>query len=252
METYQNTDLLTTYNGKGSIVAVLRQLEILFRQMQMPDVEGIQIYSLLAQNLEGDGKGNFTITVDTLENVVEIIGTPSLFLRNHSGVLQVSADNKLTWSEIGSGSGGSGSGDMLKSTYDGNNDGIIDAAAELYDGNNTATAAQVRGHLDNSAIHAGGDMLKSVYDADQDGIVSYAAAVKGEDFFGNAKTYTVIDIAGHIDNGTLHVPDGNFLPLVNRSDNPDTDESWGKIFLKNNSLYCLLPDGTLKQIAFVS
>lgn len=115
METYQNTDLLTTYNGKGSIVAVLRQLEIIFRQMQLPDVEGIQIFSFLAQNLEGDGKGNFTITVDTLENVIEIVGTPSLFLRNHSGVLQVSADHKLTWAEIGSGSGGTG--DMLEAEY---------------------------------------------------------------------------------------------------------------------------------------
>jgi len=38
-------------------------------------------------------------------------------------------------------------GDMLKSTYDINNSGIVDKAESLDDGTNTATAAQVAGHL---------------------------------------------------------------------------------------------------------
>jgi hypothetical protein len=247
MKTLATTDLVSTFNLKG-ILAVLRQLEEILRTMNFPDVEGIPIYSLIG-NIVGDGHGNFTITVDTVANSIYFAGDTPLYLRNYDGLLQVSTDN-LSWSAVGA--GGSGSGDMLKSAYDTDENGIVDQAEELSDGSNSATAAQVRGHLDNSALHAGGDMLQSVYDSNNDGIVSYASAVKGEDFFGNAKTYTMVDLAGHIDNPTLHVPDGNYLPLTNRTDNPDADASFGRLYLKNDNLYVRLPDGTIKQISFVA
>ena len=84
------------------------------------------------------------------------------------------------------GSGGGGSGDMLKSVYDKNNDGIVDDAEKL----NGKTESQldvdkVDGHhasdfalVDHT--HSGmGDMLKSVYDTDNNGVVDDADKVDG-------------------------------------------------------------------------
>ncbi len=59
---------------------------------------------------------------------------------------------------------GSGSGDMLKSTYDTDNDGVVDAA----------DAVPWSGVSGKPTI---GDMLKSTYDTDNDGVVDAAEAV---------------------------------------------------------------------------
>ncbi|MFB3882695.1 MAG: DUF2793 domain-containing protein [Armatimonadota bacterium] len=41
-----------------------------------------------------------------------------------------------------------GAGDMLKSTYDTDNDGIVDAAESVNDGTNSATAAEIKAAVD--------------------------------------------------------------------------------------------------------
>jgi hypothetical protein len=86
-----------------------------------------------------------------------------------------------------SGGGGGGTGDMLKSTYDPNTDGIIAIAQGGTDANNAPDARTNLG-LGNSATKdvgviagtvaagddarfGGGDMLKSVYDPNNDGII---------------------------------------------------------------------------------
>lgn len=45
----------------------------------------------------------------------------------------------------------SGGGDMLKATYDADDDGRVDDAEQLADGTNTVTAAQARTHIDDTA-----------------------------------------------------------------------------------------------------
>lgn len=47
--------------------------------------------------------------------------------------------------------GGGGSGDMLKAVYDTDNDGRVDKAESVDDGTNVKSAAQVAGHIDDTA-----------------------------------------------------------------------------------------------------
>lgn len=93
------------------------------------------------------------------------------------------------WQKI-EGSGGGGSGDMLKSVYDINNNGIVDDAEKL----NGKTEGQldvdkVDGHhasafaLVNHTHSGMGDMLKSVYDTDNDGVVDNAKLIEGRKIY---------------------------------------------------------------------
>ena len=86
--------------------------------------------------------------------------------------------------------GGGGSGDMLKSVYDINNNGIVDDAEKL----NGKTEGQldvdkVDGyHASDFALvnhtHSGmGDMLKAVYDTDNDGVVDNAKLIEGRKIY---------------------------------------------------------------------
>jgi len=58
--------------------------------------------------------------------------------------------NSVVWQNFGD---IVGEGDMLKSVYDTEENGIVDKAAELDDETNVVTAAQARGHLDDVAKH---------------------------------------------------------------------------------------------------
>lgn len=111
------------------------------------------------------------------------------------------------------GADGGGSGDMLKSTYDSNDDGSVDSADTLkgltasvselnyVDGVSSNIQTQLDSKINNPAIEgtngqvlttdgqggrtwttvqsSGGDMLKSVYDTDNDGIVDSAETLSG-------------------------------------------------------------------------
>jgi len=61
-------------------------------------------------------------------------------------------DNGTDWFDFGVAQGGAGSGDMLKSTYDTDEDGIVDKAETIDDGaGNSKTAAQVKSHIDSTS-----------------------------------------------------------------------------------------------------
>lgn len=143
---------LTDRLGTG-IKPALAYLEKTLQALQFVDFGDIPIAAFLDQNLKMDDYGNCTITVNTLEQEVEIkgAGPQSVYLRNNNGVLEYS-NNHTNWSAVGSG-GGSGGGDMAKSTYDPNEDGRVAAADELSDGLHTVTAAEAEQHLENTAIH---------------------------------------------------------------------------------------------------
>ena len=86
---------------------------------------------------------------------------------------------------VNDGADGSGSGDMMKATYDSNGNGIVDNAEKL-----EGHAASYFAHATHShaiadvnglqaALNATGDMKKSVYDADGDGVVDNAKKLDG-------------------------------------------------------------------------
>ena len=87
---------------------------------------------------------------------------------------------------VNDGADGSGSGDMMKATYDSNGNGIVDNAEKL-----EGHAASYFAHATHShaiadvnglqaALNATGDMKKSVYDADGDGVVDNAKKLDGK------------------------------------------------------------------------
>lgn len=87
---------------------------------------------------------------------------------------------------VNDGADGSGSGDMMKATYDSNGNGIVDNAEKL-----EGHAASYFAHATHShaiadvnglqaALNATGDMKKSVYDADNDGVVDNAKKLDGK------------------------------------------------------------------------
>ena len=91
------------------------------------------------------------------------------------------------------GTGGDGSGDMLKSIYDANNDGIVDNAAKLggkapseYYGKENPPpypVTSVNGMTGDVVIAGGGgtgDMQKGIYDVDGNGIVDNAERLGGK------------------------------------------------------------------------
>ena len=87
---------------------------------------------------------------------------------------------------VNDGADGSGSGDMMKATYDSNGNGIVDnaekleghAASYFAQATHSHAIADVNGLQE--ALNATGDMKKSVYDADGDGVVDNAKKLDGK------------------------------------------------------------------------
>ena len=87
---------------------------------------------------------------------------------------------------VNDGADGSGSGDMMKATYDSNGNGIVDnaekleghAASYFAQATHSHAIADVNGLQD--ALNDTGDMKKSVYDADNDGVVDNAKKLDGK------------------------------------------------------------------------
>lgn len=87
---------------------------------------------------------------------------------------------------VNDGADGSGSGDMMKATYDSNGNGIVDnaekleghAASYFAQATHSHAIADVNGLQ--AALNATGDMKKSVYDADNDGVVDNAKKLDGK------------------------------------------------------------------------
>jgi hypothetical protein len=103
---------------------------------------------------------------------------------------QIYLDLNNLQSTSGSQQPSSGSGDMLKSVYDQNNNNIVDNAEKLnsklesqldvdkVDGHHASDFALV------NHTHSGmGDMLKSVYDTDNDGVVDNAELIEGRKIY---------------------------------------------------------------------
>jgi len=78
-------------------------------------------------------------------------------------ILSSATDGTRSWIEM---TGGGGSGDMEKATYDTDDDGIVDAAEALDDGTNTATAADVASAVTNSHTHANSAVLDGISSED--------------------------------------------------------------------------------------
>ena len=129
MKLFETIDLAAK-SQNYKLFIVFRYLESLLKGLDVPDVEGEQIATFIAQNISMDGQGTATIKVDTVEEKVEFVkdGEDSVYLRNNDGVLEFSNDNS-TWTPVGG--GGTGGGDMLKSVYDVSDNGWVDKAGKL-------------------------------------------------------------------------------------------------------------------------
>jgi len=113
----------------------------------------------------------------------------SFWYDSSNNKLYAKANNK--WELIsGEASVGGGSGDMLKSVYDINNNNIVDNAEKLNGKLESQLNVDKVDGYDASAFalvnhtHSGmGDMLKSVYDTDNDGIVDNAELIEGRKIY---------------------------------------------------------------------
>ncbi len=89
---------------------------------------------------------------------------------------------------VNDGADGSGSGDMMKATYDSNGNGIVDnaekleghAASYFAQATHSHAIADVNGLQKELNGKGAGDMKKSVYDADGDGVVDNARKLDGK------------------------------------------------------------------------
>jgi len=82
-------------------------------------------------------------SLDELNNIDLPLDGECRYVRSENKVYQYwKEDNK--WHNLGYPTSGSGSGDMLKSVYDTNNDGIVDKAESIDDGNYSATAQEIK------------------------------------------------------------------------------------------------------------
>lgn len=89
---------------------------------------------------------------------------------------------------VNDGADGSGSGDMMKATYDSNKNGIVDnaekleghAASYFAQATHSHAIADVNGLQKELNGKGAGDMKKSVYDADGDGVVDNAKKLDGK------------------------------------------------------------------------
>lgn len=103
---------------------------------------------------------------------------------------------------VNDGADGSGSGDMMKATYDSNGNGIVDnaekleghAASYFAQATHTHAIADVNGLQEELNGKGAGDMKKSVYDADGDGIVDNAQKLGGNapSYYAAASTVTAL------------------------------------------------------------
>ena len=106
---------------------------------------------------------------------------------------------------VNDGADGSGSGDMMKATYDSNGNGIVDnaekleghAASYFAQATHSHAIADVNGLQ--AALNATGDMKKSVYDADGDGVVDNAKKLDGKsasEFAAAVHSHEIADVNG--------------------------------------------------------
>jgi len=136
------------------------------------------------------------------------------------------------WEEQGS---GNGVGDMLKSVYDTNGNGIVDKAETVDDGTNSATAADIKDSVDKRHTHSNKALLDT-YDQTNADITD--AVVKkhtaGTEILGGSLTGTVAD---------ARVASGN------DADNPSSPEV-GDIYIATDSdkVYKCITVGTWSLI----
>lgn len=106
---------------------------------------------------------------------------------------------------VNDGADGSGSGDMMKATYDSNGNGIVDNAEKLEGHAASYFAQATHSHAITdvnglqAALNATGDMKKSVYDADGDGVVDNAQKLDGktaEQFAAASHSHAISAITG--------------------------------------------------------
>lgn len=155
MKIFEDIDLAQK-SQNYKLFLVFRYLENLLKGLGVPDVEGEQIESFVAQNISMNGSGTATIKVNVLGDasesvngrvIIEIVGeapNPSVYLANSGGALAYSNDGQ-TWTPIS----GGGTGDMLKSTYDPDNVGVVSYAASLGTPGNNLNYNQVNSKLQN-------------------------------------------------------------------------------------------------------
>lgn len=185
------------------VYSALKHLEDRLQQVEFAACEGVPVVSIVKnENITHDGKGNLIVQVKALQDVS---GAVPLYLRNFEGEFQFSNDGSA-WQSVGT---AVGTGDMLKSVYDADNDGRVDAAETVSDGTNTVTAAQLRALVDTPP--GSGDMLKSVYDADDDGRVDAAEAVSD-----GTNTVTAAQIYSHLNTA----PAAERHPIILQLDGP--------------------------------
>lgn len=204
---------IDTYFSTNGIQSALYYLNKSLARLEIPTVGGIPLKSVADMNITHDKQGNIVFTVKQIGQ---------LFVRYNESidVVERSLDGE-TWSPL---IPVIGDGNMTKSVYDTNDDGIVDRAESLDDGINVATAADVRAHLDTPVIALAnpvqiGDgflknfnnvllyspdglaygrifyeddnliMLKTNYDSDGSGIVD-----KAEELFNGTDVIAVADI----------------------------------------------------------
>jgi hypothetical protein len=98
--------------------------------------------------------------------------------------------------------GGSGSGDMLKSVYDTNNDGIVDKAEAIDNGTYSATAMQIAGAVITKHIQGADTTIGPMTDdIDMDGntITNLATPVANSDAVHKAYVDNLVPLFNHID-----------------------------------------------------
>jgi len=119
----------------SKIYAALYMIDRALESLQLPDVEGVPLLSIGTHNVNHDGSGNIVVEVDILQEQVQI---GSMYIRDNVGALEKSTDG-VAWTEIGSG----GADMMSKVIYDTDDDGIVEQAKELFDGDTKIHIANI-------------------------------------------------------------------------------------------------------------
>lgn len=140
----------------------------------------------IASTPGNDGEDGVSPTI----SVTEITGGHRITITDANGTQSFDIMNGKDGAD---GSGGDGSGDMLKAVYDADNDGTVDNAAKLggkapseYYGKENQPpypVTSVNGMTGDVTIDGGGgsgDMEKSVYDVDENGIVDDSERLGGK------------------------------------------------------------------------
>lgn len=91
---------------------------------------------------------------------------------------------------------GEGAGDMLKSVYDINEDGIVDKAAMIDDGTDSATAADIADAVTKKHLHTNIGILDAIEEAFTTALKdAYDAAVAAQHTHSNIAVLDLIDVA---------------------------------------------------------